>query len=532
MSAADYEVAVVGGGPCGLLTALLLARRGVRVAVFERKAEPLAHPRAMGISRRTAEIFQQLGLRAAMATDDLGLPEYSLAIWARSLAGEEFGRVPLHRDDDAVAPYPGFHCPQTRTEAVLLAALEAEADASIFFDHDVTALAEKDDRVRLSVHRGRHDQRFGLSTRYLVAADGASSPVRHWLGVEATGPGDLGHFLNVHFRALYGRHLAGRRAILHHLLGPESFEVFVAVNGDDLWLMHHFLQPGEQPADFPPERLAAMVRAASGLPDVPVEILGVSPWVMSPKVATTFRRGRVFLTGDAAARLSPAAGLGMNTGLQSAHNLAWKLAAVLRGAPGTLLDSYDRERRTHVLRTFETSNDFGSEITEILSAGFAGDLDRVRDLVANSRRSGSGLGLDLGFRYERGAFVTGPESSAPEPADPNVYHPGAAPGARAPHFWLTHDGARRSTLDLFGAGFALLVAGDAAPWRATLPPDAMAAGFAVEIFEIPEPDFASLYGLAPGGAALVRPDGIVGWRGAHPADLAPALALILAGGPA
>ncbi|MDD5198710.1 MAG: FAD-dependent monooxygenase [Terrimicrobiaceae bacterium] len=539
MSTRDYEVAIIGGGPCGLLTALLLARRGIRCAIFERKPEPIQHPRAMAISRRSAEILQQLGLRQAMDTTGLGPPAYSLAIWSESLTGEVYGRVPWHADGPAVAPYSGFHCPQTTTERVLLDALEREGDASIFFDHEITALADAGDHARLTVHRDGRGQTFDVTSAYVVAADGAGSSVRHWLDIKAVGPGDLGHFLNTFFRASYGAHLDGRRAVLNHILRADLFEVFVAVNGDDLWLMHHFLQPGEHPADYPPERLAELVKAASGLPGVPVEILGASPWVMSPKVAASFRKGRVFLTGDAAARLSPAAGLGMNTGLQSAHNLAWKLAAALRGAPQSLLDSYDAERRGQVMHTFETSNDFGSETWEIVNAGLAGDFTRVRDLVANSRRGGSGIGLDLGWRYERGAFIA--ESSPPlEPEDVDTYHPSATPGRRAPHVQIERDGLSLSTLDLFGLGFALLVAGDAAPWRAAVDPQARFAGFELELFQIggaegyadSDGHFQGLYGLNPGGAVLVRPDGVVGWRSRDcaPGGLARALAAILAGG--
>lgn len=520
MTPVDYEVAVIGGGPCGLLTALLLARFGVRCAVFEQKVEPLRHPKAMAISRRSAEILQQLGVRERMLDSGIKRDAYDLAVWADSLDGEVYGRVAWPGDDSSLVPYGGFHCPQTTTERVLLSALEDERDASIFFDHEVRSHEEMADSVRLTLHRGRHDQSFESTARFVVAADGAASPTRHQLGVEAVGPGDLGHFLNTFFRAPYGARIKGRPAVLTHILRKDFFEVLVAVNGDDLWLMHHFLQPGEQPSDYPPERLAEVVKAASGLPDVPVEVLGVSPWVMSPKVAAQFRKGRVFLTGDAAARLSPAGGLGMNTGLQSAHNLAWKLAAVLRGAPDGLLDTYDSERRTHVARTFENSGELGSEVWKIIEAGFAGDFATVREMVGASRRGGSGLGLDFGWNYKSpGAF------------DPNSYTPSADPGCRAPHLWLEREGVRSSILDFFGRGFVLLVAGDAAPWRAAVDPTATFGGFYVEIFPIDDAGgwrdgdgrFRELYGVKDGDAVLVRPDGVCAWRGSDPAKLVAAV---------
>jgi putative polyketide hydroxylase len=310
------------------------------------------------------------------------------------------------------------------------------------------------------------------------------------------------------------------------------------VNGDDLWLMHHFLQPGENAADYPPERLAGIIRESSGLPDIPVEVLGVTQWVMSPKVAMQFRKGRVFLTGDASARLSPAAGLGMNTGLQSAHNLAWKLTAVLRGAPESLLDSYDAERRGHVMRTFEMSNDFGSEVWEILEAGFGGDFDRVRDLVANSRRAGAGLGIDLGWRYERGAFVAEREGSSS--SDLNSYAPTAEPGRRAPHIGLERNGQGVSSIELLGRGFALLVSGSSSEWLPAVEVAKQPGGFDVDVLSIGEGGewrdaddaFRSTYGVERGGAVLVRPDGVVGWRAvkSDPSGLGLALDSILRGG--
>ena len=192
---------------------------------------------------------------------------------------------------------------------------------------------------------------------WLVAADGAGGQIRHWLGVESDGPGDMGHFLNTYFRASYGSHLAGRRSRLFTIVTEKRFESLVSVNGDDLWLMHHFFQPGETAADFPSEKLARMIQEASGLPEVPVEVLSVSPWIMSPKVSRKYRVGRVLSVGDAAARLSPAGGLGMNTGLQSVHNLAWKLAMVSKGqARPKLLNSYEEERHGAAAWTMEHTN--------------------------------------------------------------------------------------------------------------------------------------------------------------------------------
>jgi len=168
------------------------------------------------------------------------------------------------------------------------------------------------------------------------------------------------------FRADYGARLEGRRAILYPTFTDDYLEFFVAIDGTDLWLMHHFLQPAETAADFPPDRLQSIVVKASGLPSVPVEILSVMPWVMSPKVARRYRIGRIFLVGDAAARLSPTGGLGLNTGLQSAHNLAWKLAAVVKGEAGSsLLDTYQEERRDAAFWTMQNTNRNADEITDI-----------------------------------------------------------------------------------------------------------------------------------------------------------------------
>jgi putative polyketide hydroxylase len=520
----DVSVAIVGGGPCGLLTALLLARTGVRCTVFEKRSGISTHPKAMGFSRRTCEIFRQLGLLEEIRIGSMPADYRFLSIWAKSLVGEELGRVPFVQVSDEFSPCSRLHCPQTWTEKVLLDAVRKEPLAEIRFNCDVVSVDPKPDQVRLCVSGSE-----SLTFDWLVAADGAGSAVRHQLHVETAGPGDMGHFLNVMFRANYGPHLSDRRAILYPALSNEYFEHFVAVNGADLWLMHHFLQPGERVQDYTFERMQPMVAKASGLPDEPVEILSIMPWVMSPKVAALFRIGRVLLVGDAAARLSPAGGLGLNTGLQAAHNLAWKLAYVVLGrAADSLLDTYQEERRGTAFWTMQNTNRNSDEIFAVVASAGENDWDKVRTLIANSRRAGTGLGQDLGVVYPAGAFVPD-DSELPAVKDPiNDYHPAARPGSRAPHLWLGQPGVKLSTLDLFRGSFVVLVGEDyrsKSPIISELSLLQNGKDFTAEGFE-------ELYGITSTGAVLVRPDGYVGarWRYLEenfPEQLASAFASIL-----
>ena len=520
----DSSVAIVGGGPCGLMTALLLARAGVRCVIFEKKPGISTHPKAMGISRRTAEIFRHLGLLENLASGSLAEETPFLTIWSKSLVGEELGRVPFAKDSAEFSPCSKLHSPQTWTERVLLDALAAEPLAEIKFASEVAGIEMRPDDVRLILPGGK-----ALTFPWLVAADGAGSAIRRQLQVGTVGPGEMGHFLNVMFRARYGAHLGDRKAILYPVLSSEYFEHFVAVDGKDLWLMHHFLQPGEQPGDFPPERLREIIVKASGLPAEPVEVLSIMPWVMSPKVAEVFRIGRVLLVGDAASRLSPAGGLGLNTGVQAAHNLAWKLAKVIeRKAGPAILDTYQEERRGAALWTMQNTNRNSEEIFEIVAKALENDWEAVRNLIAGSRRIGSGLGQDLGISYARGAFVADNSELAVVKDPINDYQPAARPGSRAPHLWIDRHGAKLSTLDLFG-GKMVLLAGAAYP-SIRLNPEEVIVFQNGKDFVAHE--FERLYGIAENGAVLVRPDGYVGarWKEVEqnfPDQFASALAAIL-----
>jgi len=515
MSAKEAEVAIVGGGPCGLFTALVLGRAGIRCVVYERDAGLSNHPKAMGIVRWTLEIFRMLGIETAIKEQGMSSLDHDLTVWSRSLTEGEFGRVRFAGAESSATPCHSYHVPQTWTEQVLFDACERNGNVEVLFKHKVDEVREENEGVRISGIDAK-GAAFSATAGWCVACDGAGSTVRRQLEIACDGPGDMGHFINTFFRAEYGKLIDGRPALLYQAVCPDYAEFFVTVNGEDLWLMHHFLQEGESPADYPQERLEQLIRTASGVPELPVDILSVDSWIMSPKVAQQFRKGRVFLSGDASARLSPAGGLGMNTGIQSAWNLAWKLIAVINGYAGEgLLDTYHEERHGAAVERMQGGNENAREVMDIMMLAVEGKFQEASERVLHSRRGGSHLGQDLGISYPEGAFI--PDGTEPVPvADPiNDYIPTAQPGRRAPYVRLDHEGEHRSTLNLFGSSFVMLTAGDRSPWEAAelrgAPVNFVSVGVNLDWHD-PDADFESAYGVKSGGAVLVRPDGIVAAR--------------------
>ncbi len=239
------------------------------------------------------------------------------------------------------------------------------------------------------------------------------------------------------------------------------------------------------------DRCADRIRHGAGDPHLALEILSVQDWEMAAVLAERFQSGRTFLVGDAAHRMTPFGAFGMNTAIQDAHNLAWKLAAVLQGwgGPG-LLSSYGVERRPVAERNVEFS--YAPEM-------MAGDLTRASHT----------LGYVLGFGYAEGAVV--PEPGPVPVSDPATdFVPSARPGRRAPHCWVQVDGQQVSTIDLFDRACVLLTPTPA--WRQAAHRVAAELGIPLCCYVVEDRSWARLCDLAPEGAALVRPDGHVGWR--------------------
>jgi putative polyketide hydroxylase len=344
------------------------------------------------------------------------------------------------------------------------------------------------------------------------------------------GPGVLQHWMNVIFDTDLSPELAGRP--LTSVFLTDINGTFVPREESGRWLMALPYRPeaGERAADFTDERCLELIRKAAGRSDIKARIVDVRPWEVAAYVADRYREGRAFLVGDTAHLMPPTGGFGGNTGIHDAHNLAWKLDAVLRGAAGPrLLDSYDLERRPLAERTL------GQALAR-LGAWFK-DPDRKlpppETIVADEA-------VIFGHRYGAGALVAEPDTSPQDPEDfENPREPSGRPGTRAAHLIVERAGEPLSTLDLFGRGFVLLT--EAGAWCQAAARLAGSHGLPLECYRVgADGDLVDVqdrwrwaYGVAESGAVLVRPDGLIAWRArqmaAQPeATLRQALATVLA----
>jgi 2,4-dichlorophenol 6-monooxygenase len=324
--------------------------------------------------------------------------------------------------------------------------------------------------------------------------------------------------------------------------------------------MHDWDPDTERFEEYTPERCAQLFRAAAGVDDLELAVEHIRPWRMTCQVAERYREGRVLLVGDAAHRFPPTGGLGLNTGVADAHNLMWKLAAVVEGrAPESLLDTYGAERRPVARTNADTSLDNAVRMIDVFVASGAGGTpeeerrafdaalatDAGRAAVRQAAEAQAGhfdlLGLQLGFAYPPGpGTVLDDGSPVVEAVVPERdYLPSTRPGGRLPHAWVTRDGRRVSTLDLVAPGRWLLVTSSPA-WAdagaglgdGPLPLDVVLVGRDVSDTT---GAWEAVSGIGGAGAILVRPDQHIAWRsqdGAEDAGRVLATAVVgLAGRP-
>ncbi len=509
----DVPVLIVGGGPVGLSASILLSRLGVRSRLVERRAGTALHPKARNINMRTMEIFRQCGVEDAVRAAGLPIERTKFLIWVESLTGREIERrVEKRSHPDGELPSAAKHClcAQDDLEPVLRRYAEAAAPGTLAFGTELIRFEQDASGVTATVRDARGETQ--IRAQYLIAADGARSPVRRALGVAMHGVSQLYRSVNVLMNADLTPWVKDRPAAIYLIQQPDLRATIMTINGVNRW---GFLINLPLDASFEPytaEHCAAVVRKAVGAPDLDVKILGVDPWVAAAEVAECYRVQRVFLAGDAAHHMPPTGGFGLNTGVQDAHNLAWKLGAVLKGWAGPgLLDTYEAERRP-----------FGRFVTEqcLETAISMGRGPQASDAAPKLARPEfhAELGMIFGAHYSSAAVI--PDGTAvPAVANPVAdYEPSATPGSRIPHMWLTRDGRQMSTHDLVEMRYTLFAGVHGGPWRDAARSVAASLDVPLDAFIVgsdvgdPEGEWMRVCGIEADGALLVRPDAHVAWR--------------------
>ena len=527
MSDLDVPVLIVGGSLVGMSSAMLLGYHGVQTLTVENHRGTAIHPRAAQVTQRTMEIFRTLGIEDIIRRrSEEQFSQDGAIVAVETLAGRELATFIANLNEGIrdVSPSERIFISQSLLEPVLKARAE-ELGAELRFNTELKAFEQDSSGVTAVLrHRGSGKAQT-VRAKYLIGADGAHSVVRKELKIATRGRGVFSKSATIYFKADVGHLLRGRNLSVIYVNNPvlrgflrfeKPFETgFLAINalGD----------PSNPVMDVAgklnEQRCMELIRYALGSETLPVHVENVMAWDAAADVAEHFSEDRVFLAGDSAHCMPPNGGFGGNTGIQDAHNLAWKLAMVLRGTAGPdLLETYDAERRP--VGVFTTEQAYSRYVTR--TAPFLG-TDDIQPIADD-------LEIELGYVYDSPAIDKG-EKPAPAHENPRDSH--ARPGTRAPHLWIQRKGEQISTLDLFGKSFVAIGGPDADGWcdaartvaaRLRVDLEAYRAEARVRAPGQGSPyisasrapmlrgELADAYALGPTDAVLIRPDGFVAWR--------------------
>lgn len=451
-------------------------------------------------------------------------------------------------------------------EPIFRSFAEERNPGKVFFSHAVTSFEDQGSSVIVNVE-AKDGTKSIYRTQYLVGADGGKT-VGPALGIELDGPRNLRKIVSFHFKADLSKYWDDRTGIAHFAdpergAGGMKSGSMLALGPtwgrhSEEWQMHFAIKPDEEM--FPEKEAAERVRDLLKIPDLKMEVLSLASWTLERVLARSYGKGRVFIGGDSAHRHPPTTGLGLNTAVQDAHNLAWKLAFVLDGrAAPSLLDTYETERLPIGKRNCDWAL-FTSKNHAIIAAAIglqdgnsAFNVARLTDMLDESSDTGRAMkaqlqyiidgqaiefhahSMDLGFTYQKGALF--PDGTGTREEDPRrqIYIPTTRPGSRLPHAMIDRDGSLVSTHDLLGSKGSFLLITDRAgiPWIEAAKTATAARNISLHSAVVVEPldgvlegeyvdvdgNWARVKEIKKGGAVLVRPDGMVAWRASEAGDV-------------
>ncbi|MGO4789078.1 FAD-dependent monooxygenase [Paenibacillus sp. 2KB_20] len=517
----NVPVLIVGGGLAGLSAALFLSRHSVPYVLIERHQKTNIHPRARGLNFRTMELYREVGLDEAI--DEVGAQLAKGKGWYTAHTLREAELDPEKMDIPKIlpesvksyfatlkkiSPASSVRAIQNVVEPILLEAAR-ERGGDLRFHTELTALEQNEDHVKATVLNRTTGVEETIVADYMIAADGAKSPLRQMVNIKMTEMNSHGHIINIYFEADLEHFVKGREFSACNITRTGAEGVLLAINNRDRWCYHvsYDFEGGETAANFTEERCKEIIQKAIDLPDLQVKILSVLPWEAAERVAEQFQQDRVFLIGDAVHLMPPTGGYGANTGVQDAHNLAWKLAAVVNKVAGPeLLKTYEAERRPVALMT----------VSEAGRVADTGVFSAMKKQTEKRTSPFDDLIVSVGYHYESKAILEQDAASS----SLKHFELKGQPGTRTPHIWGEYQGRERSTLDLLGLGFVLFAGEKAEGWKDAAKHVSGKFGVKINTYSVGQNgDFIdkdlgwqNAYQATEKSVVLVRPDGFVCWR--------------------
>ncbi|MHA5053683.1 FAD-dependent oxidoreductase [Streptomyces sp. SD15] len=563
-SQVETDVLIVGSGPAGASAALFLSALGIDNIVITKYRWTANTPRAHITNQRAMEIFRDMGIEDQVLADATAHALVGDTVFCTSLAGEEIGRIHTwgtrpdrEADYQLASPCLTVDIPQTYLEPILV------KNATVLgtqtrFSTEYVSHTQDDTGVTVQVRDRLTGQEYEIRAKYLIGADGARSRVAEDIGLPYEGAMDIAGSMNITFKADIESYVGHRPSVLYWVIQPGANVGGIGaglvrmVRPWNEWLIVWGYDINSEPPVVDDAEAIRIVRQLLGIPELEVEITGTSLWGNNEMYATHLQKGRVFCAGDAIHRHPPSNGLGSNTSIQDSYNLAWKIAAVLRGqADPSLLETYSAERAPVAKRIVTRANKSSREFADIFQA--LGVLDakdeaqmqaRIEERKANTPEGAAkraalvaametknyefnAHGVELGQFYESSAVVS--DGTRPAPSrDEDLYHVmSTSPGAHVPHAWVGDNVTKLAMMDLAPYTRWTLITGVAGEdWDGAAEKVAQDLGIPLETVVIGPGrevtdlyyDWAKLREVEESGAILVRPDKHIAWRSMGLAD--------------